>query len=374
MTLPWHEGIFGLTFSVDLDYSNDCDYLHDPAFQMDYRETPEMKRKRIIALVAGVIFILVVAAFFLLRKPGSPEKVEKLRVGVAANPICTLVYVAHQQGFFNRHGLDVTIEGYPAGAYAVDDLLVGKVDVAAAAESVLALWGLQRADLRGIGTISASDTVEVIARKDRGIEKPEDLKGKLVGVPRGTVNDFFLSVFLSFNNMHLGEVRTVDLKPDEIVTALSEGKIDAAVNFTLFVDKIKKRMADKVLSWPAQGGRNFYFLLFTREELVKTRPGVITAFLEGVLQAETFVKKHEKEAQDIMKNVLGIDHEVLMSTWSKTRFRVALDQDLLTLMEDEGRWAIKNKLVEAEVIPDYAAFLYLEGLRKIKPEAVGVTH
>jgi NitT/TauT family transport system substrate-binding protein len=63
-----------------------------------------------------------------------------------------------------------------------------------------------------------------------------------------------------------------------------------------------------------------------------------------------------------------------MSTWSKTRFRVRLDQDLLTLMEDEGRWAIKNKLVDAQTIPDYSTFLYLEGLRKIKPEAVGVSH
>jgi NitT/TauT family transport system substrate-binding protein len=173
----------------------------------------------------------------------------------------------------------------------VDDLLVGKVDVAAAGEFVLALWGLNREDLRAIGTISASDTVEVIARKDRGIEKPQDLKGKLVGVSRGTVNDFFLNVFLSFNNMHPGEVRTVDLKPDDIVTALSEGKIDAAVNFTLFVDKIKKRMADKVLSWPAQGGRNFYFLLFIREDLTKTRPRAITGFLKGVLEAETFQKR-----------------------------------------------------------------------------------
>ena len=73
----------------------------------------------------------------------------------------------------------------------------------------------------------------------------------------------------------------------------------------------------------------------------------------------------------MVKNVLGIDRDALMSTWSKTRFRVSLDQALVTLMEDEGRWAIRNKLVEAETIPDYLAFLSRDGLRKIKPEAVG---
>ncbi len=41
-------------------------------------------------------------------------------------------------------------------------------------------------------------------------------------------------------------------------------------------------------------------------------------------------------------------------------------------MEDEGRWAIRNKLAEAEKIPDYSTFLYPRGLKKIKPEAVGI--
>jgi NitT/TauT family transport system substrate-binding protein len=52
---------------------------------------------------------------------------------------------------------------------------------------------------------------------------------------------------------------------------------------------------------------------------------------------------------------------------------VRLDQELLTLMEDEGRWAVRNKLAEAEKIPDYSTFLYAGGLKKIKPEAVGVS-
>ncbi len=51
-----------------------------------------------------------------------------------------------------------------------------------------------------------------------------------------------------------------------------------------------------------------------------------------------------------------------------------LDQALLTLLEDEGRWAIHNKLVDGEKVPNYLHFLYLDGLEKIKPEAVSVIH
>ena len=193
-----------------------------------------MKRKGIVFLVATLFILLVVLGFLLLKKSPAPEKVENLRVGVLPDSISALLYIAKQQGMFKRHGLEVLFENYQAGAYAVNDLLAGKVDVATAIEFVLVLQGFKREDLRAIGTISSSDTIEVVARKDRGIEKPEDLKGKIVGSSKGTATDFFLSTFLSFNNIHPGEVRTVDVKPAEVLTALSEGKIDAAVSFSPF--------------------------------------------------------------------------------------------------------------------------------------------
>jgi NitT/TauT family transport system substrate-binding protein len=328
--------------------------------------------KKILKPLAVIIILLSVLCFLLLRKPPAPEKVEKVRIGLLPDSVSALLYIAQQQGLFERLGLDVEFENYQAGAFAVNDLLADKIDIATATEFVLAVQGFKREDLRAIGTISSSETIEVVARRDRGIAKPEDLKRKTIASSKGTATDFFLSTFLSFHNIHPEEVRTIDVKPSEVLTALSEGNIDGAVSFSPYSGAIKKKLSGKILSWPAQGGRDFYYLLITREDLVKTRPRVITGLLKAVLEAETFLKKHEREAQGIVTSILGVDQEALKSTWSKTRFRVRLDQDLLTLMEDEGRWAIRNKLVDAEKIPDYSAFLHPEGLRKIKPEAVGV--
>jgi NitT/TauT family transport system substrate-binding protein len=333
-----------------------------------------MKRKAIMALAAGVVIILAVSAFFLLGKRAEPEKVDRLRVGLLPDTVSALMYIARQQGMFKRHGVDVVFENYQAGAYAVNDLLADKVDIATAIEFVLVLQGFRRTDLRTIGTISSSDTIEVVARRDRGIDKPDDLRGKVIGSSKGTATDFFLGSFLSFNNIRPEEVRILDLKPAEAVVALSEGNIDAAVSFSPYLDAVKKTLAGKALSWPAQGGRDFHYLLITREEMVRTRPTAIAGLLKSVLEAETFLKKNEREAQGIVKGNLGIDQEALMSTWSRTRFRVRLDQGLVTLMEDEGRWAIRNKLVNTAVIPDYSTFLDVEGLKKIKPESVGAIY
>lgn len=331
-----------------------------------------MKRKGIVVVVAVGIIVLAVLAVLLFRRPTGPEKVEKLKAGLFADSKCALVYIGREQGFFKQHGLDLAVDNYQAGAYAVNDLLSGKVDVAAATEFVLAIQGIKRPDLRAIAAISSSDSIEVVARKDRGIKNPEDLKGKRIGFNKDTINHFFLTTFLSLYNIRFGGVKAVDLKPSEMLTALSEVKVDALISLSNFLDPIKKVLAGRIVSWPAQGGRNFYSLLITKDGVLKTRPQAIESLLKGVIEAEAFLKAHEGEAQHIVKAVEGIDRDALMTTWSKTRFFVRLDQDLLTLMEDEGRWAIRNKLVEIKTIPDYLALLSRERLQKIKPEAVGV--
>jgi ABC-type nitrate/sulfonate/bicarbonate transport system substrate-binding protein len=321
-----------------------------------------------------MIVLLTVFSFFSCTKPADRDKVEKVRLGVYADSICALIYIAQEQGFFKRYGLDVSIENYQAGVYAVSDLLADKVDVATATGFVLALRGFTRGDLRAIGSISSADTNEVIARRDRGIGKPGDLKGKRIGVSRGTANDFFLSTFLSFNDIRPGEVRIIDLKPAEMATALSEGKVDAVIIFPPSSDHIKKELAGKLVSWPAQGGQDYYFLMIALEELIKTRPRVVTGLLTGVLEAEAFLKQHEKEAQNLIMRELNLNRETVLNTWSRIHFRVGLDQSLLTLMEDEARWAIQNKLVDTGKIPNYLSLIYLDGLKEIKPEAVSVIH
>ena len=202
-----------------------------------------------------------------------------------------MIYIAQEKGFFKRHGLDLDIANYQAGAYAVNDLLADKVDVATATGFVLALQGFKRPDLRAVAAISSSDNVEVVARRDRGIKNPEDLRGKRIGVSKGTVNEFFLSAFLSLNNILPGEVRTVDLKPADVVTAITEGKIDAAVCFPPFSDTMKKNLGRNAVSWLIQGGQDYYFLMITRDDLIKTRPRAVDRPSQRGARCRGFFKK-----------------------------------------------------------------------------------
>ena len=333
-----------------------------------------MKKKRTTAAIVGFVIILAVLAFFLLKELRPPEKIENLRIGALPDFYNALLYIAQAKGMFQRHGINLSLENYQAGTYAVNDLVAGKLDVAAASEFVLARQAFHQPALRAVSIISLSDSIEIVARRNHGIEKPEDLRGKRFGASKGTISDFFLSTFLSLNGIHFKEIQVVDLKTAEIGPALIMGRIDAAVNLASFLGAVKRELGENAIAWSAQSGQDFFGILITRDDLIKTRPGAITAFLKGVLEAEDYLKKHEKEAHNLIMHTLNLDQETALNTWARTRFRVGLDQNLLTLMEDEARWAITNKYVDSTNMPNYFNFLYLEGLKKIKPEAVSVIH
>jgi len=332
-----------------------------------------MKRKGIVLFVAAGVIVLAALAVLFVRNNGGPKEREKLKVGVN-EAISALIFVGHQQGMFKRHGLDLSLKNYQVGLYSINDLVEGKVDVAGCTELALALQGFKRSDLRALATIASADSIDVVARKDRGINRPEDLRGKRVGANRNTASDFFLLSFLSFHGVSPSEIQLIDLKPSEMVTALVEGKIDAASCYYPYSDVLKKTFGENAVVWNAQGRQDYYFLLVVKDEFIKTRPRAVTGLLKGLLEAETFVKEHDKESMEITARALNLDPEILARYWGRGRFRVRLDQEILTLMEDEARWAIRNKMVDGQKAPNYLNLLYLDGLEKLKPDAVSVVH
>ena len=301
--------------------------------------------------------------------------IEKIKLGVATVESSSLIYIAEKKGFFKKHGLDVLIKNYEAGVLAVDALWAGEVEVATASEFVLTSQIFQkRDDLRVLASIGIANNMEIVASKEKGITEPTDLKRKKIGTVHGSILDFFLGTFLNSHGISITDVQVINLKPSETGEALSKGIVDAAVTFTPHSYGIKTHLGRNIVGWPAQGGQDWYLLLLVREPFIKTRPLVIERLIKALIDSEGFMEKHETEAQKIIAEVFKIDQPVLPSVWQKSRSNVRLDQDLLSLMEDEARWLIKNKLTDETEFPNYFDFIHLDGLEKVKPEAITIVH
>jgi NitT/TauT family transport system substrate-binding protein len=302
--------------------------------------------------------------------PGKPA--EEITLAVYAGSDSTLVYIAQEQGFFADNGLEVTLREYEAGKLAGDAVIAGEADIATSSDFVFVSNSLESDDLRVLGTISESDLIELVARKDRGISTPADLKGKRIGVTRKSAGEFYLGTFLTFNGLSLSDVEIVDLNPSEIVEAISGGEIDAGLTWNPNIYNMKQALGENAVSWPGQSGQAFYFVLLARAEFLSERSLAVERFLRALVQAEDFVEAHNEEAKEFIRQTFDYDAAYLDSVWPGQKFTVMLPQAMLIVFEDQARWRIENGLTDTTSIPNFLDRLYMDGLEVVRPEAVTV--
>jgi len=320
----------------------------------------------------GILIIVVIGILVsgCVQEQKYTGPVEKITLAAYAGETGALVYVAEDQGFFEENGLEVTIKDYGSGKAAADALLAGEADIATSADFVFVSNSFDHADLRVFGTVATAEVKELVARKDKGITTIDDLAGKKIGVTKKSGGEFALGTFLIFNALSYEDVELVDLKPSEIVEAISNGDIDAGFTWDPNVYDIKQELGDNAISWP--GGQDFYFVLITKEDWIENNPAAAERFMKSLLEAEDYVKDNSEESKEFIKNRFDYESDYIDYSWPKQEFAVILEQAMLIAFEDQARWRIKNNLTAKTEVPNYLDYIYMDALEKVKPEAIGI--
>ena len=333
-----------------------------------------MKTKtKVVAVVLTILLVIVVGLRFLVtRNQNLSYQGPVEHVTVAAGKTAVLVYVAQEQGYFADNGLEVTINNLDAGKLAADAMLAGEADIATASSSVLVSQSFERDDIRTFGSIATFRIQELIARGDHGITQISDLSGKKIGVTVGSAGEAALGRFLTLNGLAFQEIEVVDLKPQEIVEAMIDGEIDAALAWEPHVYNLKQALGETVVSWPGDSDQDSIFVLLTRADWINVNQSVMERFLAALLQAEQYVRENDDETRSFVGQLFDYDPGYLQAVWPKYTYTVNLSQALILAMEDEARWRIDNNLTDKNEVPNYLDFLYLDALETANPEAVTV--
>lgn len=299
--------------------------------------------------------------------------VEKIIVGnIGEYSIFNII--AQEKGFFKANKLDVQINEYQSGPAAIQDLIDGKVSFAVAADFVGVRNIFTNKDLRILTQVSKHKVFHLLARKDKGIIGPTDLKGKTIGVTRKGAGEFYLGRFLLFNNIPMQTIVIKDLTPQQMMTELRAGTIDAIVIFDPHAYNLQKELGSTILTWSAQGDQNIFALAYTTQSYITNHPIIVSRYIQALLEAEQFTHLHRDEAQQIIAAKLYYDMPYVQYLWENFTFTHELSQELILTMEDEARWVIENKLTDQTVVPNYLNYIYFDALEKAKPNAVTIIH
>jgi NitT/TauT family transport system substrate-binding protein len=89
-------------------------------------------------------------------------------------------------------------------------------------------------------------------------------------------------------------------------------------------------------------------------------------------QADEFIRAHKERCMEILVREWNLDPAYLLYAWEKNRFALSLDQGILTALEDEADWKIKESGSKGTALPNYLRFVYWDGLAAVNPKAVTI--
>ena len=185
--------------------------------------------------------LAVIVASSALTVAGPASAQQKIKLMYTAVNGFSAAYVAQEQGFFKKHGVDVEFVLTPSSGNNPPALVSNSVQVAGPTMTTLLQANDAGLDLIVIagGAIYPLPGDVLIARTGSGIKDPQDLKGKMVGVPGlGALLHVMLRRHLKENGVDPNSVRYSEVGFVQAADALKTGQIDAYPSQAPFTARI----------------------------------------------------------------------------------------------------------------------------------------
>lgn len=333
--------------------------------------------------VLSVLLVLAVLAAAavggsLWRNSHSPAATQGETIVIATNTeyigTCS-VLAAQDQHIFARYGLTVRIAPFTSGKQALNEVLIGKADIATAADIAVMFAAMERAPIKVLATIFRTERDHgMVARRDRGIHQATDLKGKRIGVTMATSGHFTLDVFLNRQRMAASDVQLFNYAPSDLLTAITNGEVDAVAGWEPYLDAIAEKLGDNALRFSGEEVYDSIYNLVAQSRYVQQHPDTVVRLLRALDEGGRYCRSHPAEATAFVPSLTPTRKAAMLQTWRTLHFGLELDQGLLLALEDQARWAIKAKLSTRQDVPNFLDYIYMDGLSAISPFDVSIIH
>jgi putative hydroxymethylpyrimidine transport system substrate-binding protein len=270
------------------------------------------------------------------------------------------IYVARQQGFFSEKGMEIKILSPSATSDALKLAASGHVDIAVSYEPQTIIAAARGLDIIAFGRLIEHPLTTLLFLKDKGIETPKDLEGKIIGYTVPGLMDVLLEAFTKLNNIQQYTAINVGFS---IVQSLTAGKVDAVMGpFKTYETVIMAQKGYEVGYFELEkwGIPDYDELIFvTSVKAMKKNQAAIMTFRRVIDRAIAYVRANPTKALEYyFKAVPEADRKTESDAFELTLPYYAHTQKL-----DMKRWqqfadfALKYGLIEKPV--DVKSVLWL---------------
>jgi ABC-type nitrate/sulfonate/bicarbonate transport system substrate-binding protein len=252
-----------------------------------------------------LFFFLIVVSAGMARSQSLPKvRAAYTSIGIQFDP----VYIMKELDLPRKYGLDTEVLFIPVSSRAIQAALAGEVQFITSGGVANINANMSGGDFVGLTATLNTFVFKIIANPE--IKKPENLKGKKVGISRlGGASDFSIRYALN----HWGLVPDKDVaiiqvggEPEEVM-ALQNKAVDAVILSEPFAT-VAKRAGAAVLFDLSQLGAPYTMHGFgVRKSFIRANRDIVIRFMKAYLEGIYVFKTNKDVALNVLKKYTKLD-------------------------------------------------------------------
>jgi ABC-type nitrate/sulfonate/bicarbonate transport system substrate-binding protein len=293
-----------------------------------------------------------------------------LRQGYQTNMWGMPTYYLLRSGALEKRGVRFEEFAVPSGNLTMQQMVARQVDLGTYAGPSFIL-GHDRGGMVGVAVIeNVGRTVRVMARKELGITKVEQLKGRKVANQTGSsIANIFVDQIGPAAGLKRADWQEVRMNVNDMVAAMAAKTVDAMVNVEPY-NAIAEADGIATTIMDFSGVDKMPVFMAATPELVAKRPDAVVAYLAAWLDvARDFKERPDAVADAIYGFYASKGYSMSQATFRKALGAVDVDpgfpSDLRPYMQRHAEVLLKEKKIKA--IPDWSKALrpeFMERARK----------
>ena len=280
-----------------------------------------------VSRVAGLFLLSLVLHPFSARADEPLRFAYQNRVGDAVS------LIALGKGYFAAEGIQVKGVLFNNGPACAEALYTGAVDVATMGDTTALISVAKDPSVRILASHGAGEhRHRIIVATASPLRTLADLKGKRVGVKKGTSTYGGLLALLAANGLRITDMKLLDLSPDLLPEALSAGSLDAFVASEP-TPSVAENRGGRELATLGGLGNDYPLLVVVKSAVLQKREAELVAFFRALRRAEQFIRKNPAETAAIICTVDRISIDTARKAMGRHSYLLRLDDKVLKSLE-----------------------------------------
>jgi NitT/TauT family transport system substrate-binding protein len=238
------------------------------------------------------------AAIALLANPAlAAEKITYLLPAPPSLPAFAPWVLAKHLGYYSEAGYDVDFVVARGGVDVAKQVGVGNAAIGGAIGDTPILVRGNGVPVKAVGLMGGGALTIVVGRKDRGIEKLEDLKGKKISVLAFQDTTYYaLLGALASKNIGKNDVNAQAVGPAAVASMVVAGTVDACACTPDWEINVKEGVKDTVSLPTKDYFQSMSQAILASDKMIAERPDMVRAIVKATLRGMKFVMDDPNKA------------------------------------------------------------------------------